>query len=181
MRPGEISDIAISLYASMPENHWAYAYYTDVPLAAPLLTPITVTSTTQTPIFVTVTAMSTDADRHSSATPSPEVDDEKVRLTMIEDGGGLPSGAKAGIGVGVSAGVLLVAAGGFWFFRRGRRRMEDGACDSVPVIRGPDSEFPSGIISERPRSELEGNSTVLPSITTTVVERGPPVRYEMDG
>jgi hypothetical protein len=125
--------------------------------------------------------MSTDADRHGSATPSPEVDDEKSAIdNETEDGGGLPSGAKAGIGVGVSAGVL-VAAGGFWFFRRGRRRMENGACDSVPVIRGPDSELPSGIISERPRSELEGKSTVLPSITTTVLERGLPVRYEMDG
>jgi hypothetical protein len=80
MRPGETSDIAISLYASMPENHWAYAYYTDVPLAAPLLTPITVTSTTDTPSFVTVTAMGTDADRHGSATPSPEVDDEKSAI-----------------------------------------------------------------------------------------------------
>jgi hypothetical protein len=173
LRPGETSDINVWFYTTDKVNQIGYNI-TDIALVAPtpttetfILTPlewsryVTVTATS----FLTAEASATDSKISASGSESGE---------DHNGGGGLSDGAKAGIGVGVSAGFLvIITAGGLLWFRHQRRRKED----RIPVISAPASDTVAG----RPLSEPEVKSSILPSITPQAVDRPRGVRYEMDG
>ena len=111
-------------------------------------------------------ASSTATDSSSSSQP-----------TESSSSGGLSSGAKAGIGIGVALGVLMMAALGFFTFRLYRKvsRMEGGAGKletdqteparkeapqeiTQPPFTQPPAELPAGHLAHeadsRTRSEL---------------------------
>ncbi|KAL4742397.1 hypothetical protein BDV11DRAFT_180776 [Aspergillus similis] len=171
LRPGETSDIEMSLYTT--EKGLTYGFYiTDIALVAPTPTTATVTVTSKDTLHVTLTTTlfptASATDSESSATASGSASEEDHNGS-----GGLSNGAKAGIGVGVSAGFLvIIAAGGLLWLRYQRRKKED----RIPVIAAP----ASNTATERPLSEPEAKSSILPSITPDAVERPRDARYEME-
>ncbi|KAL3442448.1 hypothetical protein BJX65DRAFT_312762 [Aspergillus insuetus] len=138
LRPGDTSVIDFGLYTTDAGGKWG-VWYSDIVLMAPVATPTTATETvTQTSVFtVTASASATPSESETDTAgldeelgPNPQVD-ENTDSSSGSDG--LSTGAKAGKGAGVGAGALLIlAAGGVWFFRRRRQASKDW--ESVPVI-----------------------------------------------
>lgn len=89
--------------------------------AANAATSAPASTATLSTISATFSASSTGADITSTSTPDPDQDDN--------DEGGLTTGTKAGIAVGVVVGVLILAAIGFFFWRRRKQSKIDTDAD----------------------------------------------------
>ncbi|KAL2829397.1 hypothetical protein BDW59DRAFT_158986 [Aspergillus cavernicola] len=133
MRPRETSVLDFAFY-SMISGDWSGITIQGVSLIAPAPTTDTITQTqtvTATPPPRTITATAEHTPTPSATAEEEEEGEEEIRS------GGLSTGAKAGIAVGVCAGVLLLAAGGFMLLRRRRKiHRVPGVLSARPVDVG---------------------------------------------
>ncbi|KAH6675322.1 hypothetical protein F5X68DRAFT_264444 [Plectosphaerella plurivora] len=116
----------------------------------------------------TVTSTTTSASSESSTNIARETEPPSSDET---NGGGLSTGAQAGIGVGVSLGVILLVVAGYFLGRRSRRNRESTVPEPMVVAGQGDTDSggaakgPMKLESTEGRMELESVN--------------PPTHYEM--
>lgn len=129
VHPGSTSSIwlwAYTMTGSDPDEPSDYfSFYPDIELYA------SETSTPPATVTHTVTASRTD-DSSTTQTEDPGPTSSTPDSDNGSESGGLSTGGKAGIGVGVSAGAILVAAGAFLLVRR-RKRQEPKTIREIPA------------------------------------------------
>lgn len=134
MRPDETSVFTFSLYSVITSDPVIYSTGTfgnKFSLFAPTPTTETVTHTeTITPTSQHTTSHT--AETSQSPTPGAAEEEDKGTDDNEREPGGLSTGGKAGIGVGVAVGALLLAAGAFIVFRR-RKRAETTTIREIPA------------------------------------------------
>jgi len=131
MRPDETSVFSFSVYSITTIDNEEYdfgIFNSKFSLFAPTPTTETITRTE------TVTPTSDYTTAEPSQIPTPAATEEEGEGADNDDQGtgGLSTGGKAGIGVGVPVGALLLAAGAFLVFRR-RKRAETTTIREIPA------------------------------------------------
>ncbi len=148
MRPEETSAFSFSLYFSTRIDGDDYDIgfpNSKLSLFAPTPTTETITQT-ETVTTTSEHTISYTAETSQNPTPGAADGEEDEGTGNNEQGtGGLSTGGKAGVGVGVPVGAVLLAAGVFLVLRR-RRRAETSTIREIPAtsavnLPGPGSGF----------------------------------------
>lgn len=158
MRPEETSVLTFSLYSSTRIDSTDISngvFNSKFSLFAPTPTTETVTQTQ------TVTTTSEDTMTQTAETsqiPSQGLNEQEDEGTddSEADTGGLSTGGKAGIGVGVAVGAILLAAGAFLVVRR-RKRMETRTIREIPATSAVNLPGPGpGLASNQANTAASG-------------------------
>lgn len=163
MRPEETSAFSFTLYSSAEIDGDEYSIGfigSKFSLFAP--TPTTETIT-QTETVTTTSEHTISYTAETSQSPTPGADGEEGEGTddNAQGTGGLSTGGKAGIGVGVPVGAVLCAAGVFLVFSR-RKRAETTTIREIPAtsaMNPPDPGLGSGFASNQANTGATGQRT----------------------
>lgn len=172
----------------------------DLSSFSPASAPVTTAQQTSTPSSASsgVAALSSTATSQSAASSRTATASAHRSSAAANNGGGLSTGAQAGIGVGVAlAALALLAALVFWFMHKRRKDKQTPVTPVVgpgeqkgvyahyaPVsqnapVEAPDTQrapFVEAPDSQKPMPEMDGSNTVS-ELPGHEAMKGPPSRY----
>lgn len=158
MRPDETSVFTFSMYSTTKMDSFKYSVG-DFDFEFSLFAPTPTTETiTQTEMVTTTSDHTTRSTAETSQSHTPGAAEEEAEGTDNDEQGtgGLSTGGKAGVGVGVTVGALLLAAGAFIVFRR-RKRAETTTIREIPATSAVNLPGPvSGLASNQANTVASG-------------------------
>ncbi|OJJ05854.1 hypothetical protein ASPVEDRAFT_45318 [Aspergillus versicolor CBS 583.65] len=158
MRPEETSVFTFSLYSSTRidgDDFGIGVFDSKFSLFAPTPTTKTVTQT-QTVTTTSEHTMTQAAETSEIPTQALDEGEDEGTDDSERGTGGLSTGGKAGIGVGVAVGAILLAAGAFLVVRR-RKRVETATIREIPATSAVNLPGPGpGLASNQANTAASG-------------------------